>query len=145
MKNLKIVDYNGKEIEGNWNGKIYPSKIENTKRIYINNAEVIITNTEADKITNNTVEQQSTEYYFNKLDLEERAEILEYLSINALKESRKETTDLYINNFEKNSSKYLLVETFKVLSLEDKAKLFKNLKNDYLTAKSLENSGNWHN
>ena len=145
MKNLKIVDYNGKEIEGNWNGKIYPSKIENTKRIYINNAEVIITNTEADKITNNTVEQQSTEYYFNKLDLEERAEILEYLSINALKESRKETTDLYINNFEKNSNKYLLVETFKVLSLEDKAKLFKNLKNDYLTAKSLENSGNWHN
>lgn len=145
MKSLKIVDYNGKEIEGSWNGKIYPSKIEDTKRIYINNAEVIITNIEANKITNNTVEQQSAEYYFNKLNLEERAEILEYLSINALKESRKETTDLYINNFEKNSNKYLLVETFKVLSLEDKAKLFKNLKNDYLTAKSLENSSNWHN
>lgn len=144
MKKIKTIDYTGTEKEGSWNGKIYPSKTENTKRIYLNNMEVLITDIEADKLTNGNVKQQLVEYFFEKLELEAQNEILGYLSINATKEYKGETKDLYINNFERDSNKYLLVENFKVLSLEDKAKLFNYLKNDYLSAKSLLNSGDWH-
>lgn len=67
MEKIKIIDYNGTEKQGSWNGKVYPSKIENSYRIYIDNTEVLISLEEANRITNNTVNAQMVYYYFNKL------------------------------------------------------------------------------
>ena len=145
MKSIKIKDYLGNEIEGNWNEKFYSSKMENTKRIYVNNKEVIIKNEDIEKIsTTETAGKNVINNYFSKLNMEERAEVLTYLSTNLQKEYKKET-NLYVNEFEKNSNKYLLVEEFKKLDLETKVQSFTRMKDDYKHQKSLEESGNWHN
>ena len=145
MKSIKIKDYLGNEIEGNWNEKFYSSKMENTKRIYVNNKEVIIKNEDIEKIsTTETAGKNVINNYFSKLNIEERAEVLTYLSTNLQKEYKKET-NLYVNEFEKNSNKYLLVEEFKKLDLETKVQSFTRMKDDYKHQKSLEESGNWHN
>lgn len=145
MKSIKIKDYLGNEIEGNWNEKFYSSKMENTKRIYVNNKEVIIKNEDIEKIsTTETAGKNVINNYFSKLNMEERAEVLTYLSTNLQKEYKKET-NLYVNEFEKNSNKYLLVEEFKKLDFETKVQSFTRMKDDYKHQKSLEESGNWHN
>lgn len=145
MRNIKINDYLGNEIEGNWNEKFYSSKIENTKRIYVDNKEVIIKNEDIEKIgTTEKAGKNVINNYFSKLNMEERVEVLTYLSTNLQKEYKKET-NLYINEFEKNSNKYLLVEEFKKLNFEAKVQSFTRMKNDYKHQKSLEESGNWHN
>ena len=145
MKSIKIKDYLGNEIEGNWNEKFYSSKMENTKRICVNNKEVIIKNEDIEKIsTTETAGKNVINNYFSKLNMEERAEVLTYLSTNLQKEYKKET-NLYVNEFEKNSNKYLLVEEFKKLDFETKVQSFTRMKDDYKHQKSLEESGNWHN
>ena len=145
MKSIKIKDYLGNEIEGNWNEKFYSSKMENTKRIYVNNKEVIIKNEDIEKIsTTETAGKNVINNYFSKLNMEERAEVLTYLSTNLQQEQKKET-NLYVNEFEKNSNKYLLVEEFKKLDFETKVQSFTRMKDDYKHQKSLEESGNWHN
>lgn len=145
MKDIKIKDYLGTEVEGKWNGKIYNSKIEGTKRIYINNTEVLIKNEDVEKISNiNESIKQVIDNYFTKLNTQEREELLTYLSSNLQKEYKKEY-NLYVNNFKDNSITYLLVEEFKKLDFNDKVDCFKNLKADYFNQKNLEETGNWHN
>lgn len=145
MKNIRIIDYLGNEFDGSWNEKFYSSKINGTKRIYIDNTEVIIKNEDVDKIGNaDKANRQVIDNYFSKLNTLEREETLKFLSENLQKEYKKEN-DLYINIFIKNSNQYLLVEEFKKLDFENKVKSFTNMKNDYLNQKNLEATGNWHN
>lgn len=145
MRNIKINDYLGNEFEGNWNEKFYSSKIENTKRIYVDNKEVIIKNEDIEKIsTTEKAGKNVINNYFSKLNMEEKAEVLTYLSTNLQKEYKKEN-NLYTNEFEKDSNKYLLVEEFKKLDFETKVQSFTRMKDDYKHQKSLEESGNWHN
>lgn len=145
MKNIKVIDYLGKEIEGSWNEKFYSSKIENTKRIYIDNVEVLIKDEDVEKIGDTKkANRQVIENYFSKLNMEQREKILKYLSINLQKEYKKEE-NLYINEFENNSLQYLLTENFKNLDFDTKVKTFTNMKNDYFHQKDLIASGKWHN
>lgn len=145
MKNIKVVDYLGKEMEGNWNEKFYSSRIEGTKRIYIDNVEVLIKNEDVEKIGNvEKANKQVIENYFAKLTMEQREEILKYLSINLQKEYKKEE-NIYTNNFEANSLQFLLVENFKKLEFDTKVKTFTCMKNDYFHQKDLISTGNWHN
>lgn len=43
MKEIKVVDINGDEVEGRWNENTYNSKHEGCVRIYLSNKEVHIT------------------------------------------------------------------------------------------------------
>lgn len=99
---------------------------------------------EVESKINSSARQENIKKYFEKIKLDEQNEILSYLGKNALKEYRGETKNLYINKFEKNSNKYLIVDNFKALSFEDKAKIFKYLKNDYLTQMSFKENKTWH-
>ena len=54
MKNITVKNYQGKEFSGNWNGKVYSSKIDGRSdliRIYVNNEAVHITEEEHAKIS----------------------------------------------------------------------------------------------
>ena len=54
MKNITVKNYQGKEFSGNWNEKVYSSKIDGRSdllRIYINNEAVHITEEEHTKIS----------------------------------------------------------------------------------------------
>lgn len=145
MKNIKILDYLGNKIEGNWNEKFYSSKIEGTKRIYVDNREILIKNEDVASIgTEEKASKQVVENYFTKLNTEEQEEILKYLSVNLQKEYKKEV-NLYINTFKKDSKEYLLIEEFKKNNFENKVKIFTSIKNDYFNQKNLEDTGNWHN
>lgn len=145
MKNIKVIDYLGKEFEGNWNEKIYSSNIDGTKRIYIDNVEVLIKNEDIEQIGNTEkASKQVVENYFSKLNTEEREELLKYISVNLQKEYKKED-NLYVNTFNKDSKQYLLIEEFKKNDFENKVKIFTSMKNDYFNQKNLEATGNWHN
>lgn len=145
MKNIKVTDYLGKEFEGNWNEKFYSSKIEGTKRIYVDNVEVLIKNEDVEKIGNvEKANRQVADNYFSKLNTQEREEVLKYMSINLQKEYKKED-NLYVNTFNKDSKQYLLIEEFNKNNFENKVKIFTDLKSDYFNQKHLESTGNWHN
>ena len=145
MKNIKIKDYLGNELEGNWNEKFYSSKVEGTKRIYVDNKEVLINDEDVNKIgTTETASKQVIKNYFTKLDMQEREELLTFLSINLKKEHNKED-NLYLNTFDANSVQYLIVEEFKKNDFDNKVKCFTRMKNDYFNQKHLEETGKWHN
>lgn len=144
MKNIKIKDYLGNNIEGNWNEKFYGSKIEGTKRIYLDNKEVLIKNEDVEKIGNSEkASSQVVDNYFSKLNMQEKEEILRYLSTNLQKENKKEN-DLYVNTFNRDSFQYLLIEEFKKMDFENKIKCFVSIKNDYFHQKDLISTGKWH-
>jgi hypothetical protein len=55
MRRITVTSYNGQKFEGDWNEKVYPSKIQGKPelhRIYVNNTEIHITDEELQKITN---------------------------------------------------------------------------------------------
>lgn len=144
MKNIKIKDYLGNEIEGNWNEKFYSSNVEGTKRIYVDNEEILIKNEDITSIgTEETASKQVIENYFAKLSMQEREELLTFLSINLKKEHNKED-NLYTNTFKSGSTQYLIVEEFKKNDFDNKVKCFTNMKNDYFQQKYLEETGKWH-
>lgn len=144
MKNIKIKDYLGNEIEGNWNEKFYSSNVEGTKRIYVDNEEILIKNEDITSIgTEETASKQVIENYFAKLSMQEREELLTFLSINLKKEHNKED-NLYTNAFKSGSTQYLIVEEFKKNDFDNKVKCFTNMKNDYFQQKYLEETGKWH-
>ena len=144
MKNIKVKDYLGNEIEGIWNGKFYSSKIEGTKRIYVDNKEILIKNEDVSSIgTEEKASKQVMENYFTKLNMQEREELLTFLSSNLKKEHNKEN-NTYENIFKTGSIQYLIVEEFKKNDFDNKVRCFTSLKNDYLHQKHLEETGNWH-
>ena len=56
MKNISVVSFDGKNIDGLWNEKVYSCKIEGRNdliRIYVNNKEVHITQDEFNRISDN--------------------------------------------------------------------------------------------
>lgn len=145
MKKIKIKDYLGDEIEGDWNEKFYNSKIDETKRIYINGEEVFIKNEDVTSIsTEEKASKQVLENYFTKLNMQEKEEILAFLSANLKKEHNNED-DLYINTFKIKSIQFLIVEEFKKNDFDNKVKCFTRMKNDYFNQKNLAETNNWHN
>lgn len=73
MKEIKVINFKGTDYAGQWNGKIYQSKIdgrEDLHRIYIDNNPIYITQEELNKITSDidTIkEQQRKEESLNTL------------------------------------------------------------------------------
>ena len=74
MKNIKLQDINGKEINGDWNGKTYSSKVTGCVRVYLSNHEYTVEKSNIEAVINEDEELK------NKSKEEKRAEILKSLS-----------------------------------------------------------------
>ena len=74
MKTIKLQDINKKEISGEWNGKVYASKLGGCARIYLNNNEYTVNKSSIEAIMNEDEELKT------KSKEEKRAEILKSLS-----------------------------------------------------------------
>lgn len=92
MKTIKVINFKGDAYEGDWNEKVYSSKIEGhpeLHRIYINNDSIHITQDEYMRITGTTPEQYDQKKLNKKImsrrenienwSLRERADALMYI------------------------------------------------------------------
>jgi len=55
MRQIKVTNFQGKQFEGDWNEKVYPSKVQGRPelhRIYVGGTEIHITDEELQRITN---------------------------------------------------------------------------------------------
>lgn len=123
MRTIKVKNYRGNEYNGEWNEKIYSSKIQEYPellRIYVNNNCIHITPEEYKRITNITSNEYEEKKIQDKIisrreeiktmSLKEKADLVRYLFLNestTLSENlvdiiyRLLTVDVNINDFAK--------------------------------------------
>lgn len=105
MKTIKVTNFKGDVYEGDWNEKIYSSKIEGhpeLHRIYINNVPIHITQDEYMRITGTTPEQYGQKKLNEKIisrrkdienwSLRERSDALMYIFSREL--AKNDITDI---------------------------------------------------
>ena len=89
MKNVKLQDVNGTQVNGEWNGKTYSSKVAECVRIYLSNKEYTVNKSSIEAIIN------EDEYMKNESKKEKRTEILKSLT---KEEQLKLFEDLFYNS-----------------------------------------------
>lgn len=79
MKNIKVIDMNGKEVTGNWNEKIYNSKYNGFVRIYLDNKEVNVEKSQLDDDIVKISEIIKIDYLTKDFSTEQIVELIDIL------------------------------------------------------------------
>lgn len=79
MKNIKVVDVNGNEAEGSWNEKTYASKHEGCVRIYLNNKEVHVEESQLSDEDLSNDKFEKIDYMTKDFTAEQTAELINML------------------------------------------------------------------